>query len=73
MVELFEPSLTEQIAEAERELKMRQNVYPRQVSTGRLSQSLANRQIERMSAIIKSLRRLDQIDLGKRRAEEPRE
>ena len=39
------------LAEVERELKMRENVYPRFVARGTLSQQKADRQIERMEAV----------------------
>ena len=44
-------SLTGQIAEAERELALRKNVYANQVSSGKMKQALSDLLIERMEAI----------------------
>lgn len=44
-------SLTGQIAEVERELALRRNVYARDVSSGKMKQSLADLLIERMDAV----------------------
>lgn len=44
-------SLHQQIDEVERELKMREEVYPRQVSSGKLRQSIADYQIDRLKAV----------------------
>ena len=48
-------SLAQQIDEIDRELKQRENVYPRLVSTGRLRQSIADYQVERLKAARKTL------------------
>lgn len=48
-------SLTGQIAEVERELAMRRNVYARDVASGKMKQSLADLLIERMEAVLKTL------------------
>jgi len=57
MSELFEPTLAEMIAEAERELAMRRRVYPRWVEAGRMKQHHAERRIEMMAAIAEFLRK----------------
>lgn len=44
-------SLTGQIQEVEREIALRHNVYPRQVSKGDLKQATADLLIERMEAV----------------------
>lgn len=44
-------SLTGQIAEVERELALRRNVYARDVASGKMKQSLADLLIERMEAV----------------------
>jgi hypothetical protein len=44
-------SLTGQIAEVERELALRHQIYKRQVDTGAMKQSLADLLIERMEAV----------------------
>ena len=48
-------SLTGQIAEVERELALRRSVYPRQVDSGKMKQSLAELLIERMEAVQQTL------------------
>lgn len=58
MAELFEPTLTDQIAEVEREITMRQRVYPRLVQNRTLSQAKADRSIETMRAVLATLTRL---------------
>ena len=49
-------SILGQIAEAERELAMRHQVYPRQVASGKMRQGEAEMLIQRQEAIIKTLR-----------------
>lgn len=44
------------VREAERELGMRRNVYPRRVATGAMSQRAADRQIELQVALIAFLK-----------------
>jgi len=48
-------SLNEQIDEVRRELRMRPDVYSRQVATGKLRQSVAEYQMERMEAVLRTL------------------
>jgi hypothetical protein len=55
MSDLFEPSLQDLILCAERELRMRERVYPRQVAAGRMSQTTADREIRLMGRILKLL------------------
>lgn len=50
--------LTVQIAEVEREIKLRRRVYPRWCQDGRLSHAAADRQIETMEAVLATLRRV---------------
>ena len=45
----------ELIAEAERESKMRRNVYERQIRAGRMSRADADRRIDMMEAIARRL------------------
>lgn len=47
--------LTDQIACVERELKMRRRVYPRWVSQGKLQQVGADLELQRMTAVLRSL------------------
>jgi hypothetical protein len=56
MQELFPIPLDEQIACVEREIKLRQRVYPRRVSDRKMSQAQANKQIGLMEAVLDSLR-----------------
>jgi hypothetical protein len=59
-------TLVEQIAELQRELQMRQRVYPRWVDQGRLSQSTAAAQILTMTAALATLQ-----DLAKKTGPQP--
>lgn len=45
-------TVSEMLAEAERELAMRLSVYPRRVSAGKMSQRRADRAIQVQAAII---------------------
>ena len=56
MTELFGPTLQDQIAEIERELRMRRNAYPRLVSEHKLTQDRADRQLALMEAVLLTLR-----------------
>jgi hypothetical protein len=49
------PSLKEQITEVKRELSMREHVYPRWVSDGRLDPAESVRRLERMRAVLQTL------------------
>lgn len=49
-------SLAQQFEEVEREIKLREGVYPRQVSSGKMRQSVADYHLERMRAVAKTLR-----------------
>jgi hypothetical protein len=52
-------TLAEQRAEIGRELGIRRNVYPKWVTDGRLSQALADRQIDCMDAAYETLKWLE--------------
>lgn len=60
-------SLSDQIAEAKREVSMRKSVYPNRVKAMKMSQREANTQIALMEAIVKTLesnqRKEEQISL----------
>jgi hypothetical protein len=56
MNDLFPPTLDEQIACVDREIKLRQRVYPRRIADRRMTQALAARQIALMEAVADSLR-----------------
>lgn len=56
VIDLFPPTLDEQIACVEREIKLRRRVYPRHVAGGRMNQPFADKQIALMEAVAESLR-----------------
>jgi hypothetical protein len=56
MPELFPPSLAEQILAVEREIRMREQVYPRRVAAAKMSQKAADREIATMRAVLDTLR-----------------
>jgi hypothetical protein len=55
MTELFPIGLPEQIACVEREIALRQRVYPRRVADKKMSQALADKQLAAMSAVLDTL------------------
>ncbi len=55
-------SLKDQLACAQRELALRQRVYPRWVEAGKLKQSIAEEEIRRMAAICETLEDLLSVD-----------
>jgi len=58
MADLLPITVTDQIAELERELRMRKQVYPRSIASGILSQGKADRQIAVLESAIATLRGL---------------
>lgn len=58
MAELFPITVANEIAELERELRMRRQVYPRSVASGMLSQTKADRQIALLESAVATLRML---------------
>jgi hypothetical protein len=48
-------SLNQQIEEVEREIALRERVYPRQISSGKMRQSVADYHIARMRAVLLTL------------------
>lgn len=58
-------SLDDQIREAEREIRMRWDVYPGRVAKGFLREQTARRQTDAMLAIRRSLLRLQALDEGR--------
>jgi hypothetical protein len=64
MSDLFPITLGDQIAEAEREVRMREEVYPRQVAAGRLTKARADVQLARMRAVRDTLRLVEQHGIG---------
>ncbi len=58
MVQLFAPEIDEEIACIERELGYRRRVYPRRVAARQMTQANADREIERMEAVLARLKRI---------------
>lgn len=56
MNDLLPPSLVEMIAECERELTMRRQVYPRMVADGKRTQTFVDRRMAIMEAIRDNLK-----------------
>lgn len=52
-------SLDEQIACAERELRLRLNIYPRWVKLGKMNQAAAEHEVDCMVAIVRTLQELN--------------
>jgi hypothetical protein len=55
-------SIDAQIRAAERELRLREHVYPRWVETGKMTASAARNEIAAMRAIVDTLRDVQQKD-----------
>ena len=51
-------SIAQQIEEIERELRMRQEVYPRMISKGKMKQSVADYHMARLAAVLTTLQNL---------------
>lgn len=57
------PTLAEEIACVGREIALREAVYPRQVASGRMKRSTADRELAAMRAVLKRLEALrDHMD-----------
>jgi hypothetical protein len=52
--------LAAQIAEVERELRLRAGAYPRFIAAGRMTQAAADRHVAAMAAALATLRRIEQ-------------
>jgi len=57
-------TLDEQITCIKRELAMRQRVYHRWVMSGKMTQKTADNEIEAMSAVLETLKNLEDKGLG---------
>jgi hypothetical protein len=66
MAELFEIPIAAQIREVERELALRENVYPRLVARKQITAAAAERNKERRRAVLTTLLRVErsQRELG---------
>lgn len=60
----MKPPLPDQIACVERELGMRRRVYGKWIAAGRMTQADADREIATMSAVLDTLRSLNQPGLA---------
>lgn len=58
MADMPPVTIHDQLACAQRELRMREHVYPRRVANGQMTKELAARETEGMRAIIVTLERL---------------
>ena len=58
MADLFPITLADQIAEVEREIAMRQQVYGRRVAAGQMTKDKADKQIALMEAVRGTLKGL---------------
>lgn len=56
MAELFEITIQDMIGEVERELRLRQTVYPRRISERKMRQSEADRHMALMRAVLAKLK-----------------
>ena len=52
-------SIPQQIEEIEREIMLRGRVYPHQVASGKMKQSIADYHMGRMQAVLETLRGID--------------
>lgn len=59
---LFPVSIEEQIAEIDREIKLREWKYPDWIAAGTVKKEVADRQMERIRAVRESLYRLKALE-----------
>lgn len=55
-------SLADQIACVEREIKMRERVYPNWVTRGTMTDANARKELARMQSVLETLQKLDGIE-----------
>lgn len=58
MADLFPVTIDQQIECVERELKLRERVYPRRIAARQMTTVLAERELDRMRAVLATLRAL---------------
>ena len=58
MTDLFEPQIGDLCRCVEREIKLRERVYPRRVAAGHMGQGLADRELNLMRHVLKTLERV---------------
>ncbi len=61
-MDLLPITIDEEIAELEREIRLRQQVYPRWVDSKKMTRAKADRQIEVMRSAVESLHRLKGLE-----------
>lgn len=62
-------TIDEQIAEVRREVKLREQVYPHQVTRLKMTQAQADEHLARMRAVLETLERVKaKLDSGRARA-----
>lgn len=59
MAELFEISLRDEISCVEREIRMREQVYPRRIAERKMKQAQADREIAVMRSVLTRLKGLE--------------
>ncbi len=52
--------IQQQVDCVRRELKMRERVYPRWIASGKMTQTLAARELEAMRAVLETLQKIDE-------------
>ncbi|MBE7420666.1 MAG: hypothetical protein HS128_23465 [Ideonella sp.] len=57
-------SIEQQIAAVQREIRMREHVYPRRISDGKMTQKLADRELAAMRAVLATLETLPKTQPG---------
>lgn len=60
MGEMTDINISDQIKCVVREIKKREYVYPKQVAAGKMTQQLADTELERMRAVLDTLNRVMQ-------------
>jgi hypothetical protein len=68
MTDLLPITLSDMIADADREVTMRRHVYPRQVAKGYMKADMADRKIAIMEQIAELLRKTRDTQSGQKRA-----
>jgi hypothetical protein len=58
--------IADQIACVEREIKMRERVYPRWIDTGKMSAAKAAQELERMKAVLETLRERQRLSANEK-------
>jgi len=62
MTDLLPITIDDEIRCVEREIKMRERVYPRWIAAGKMKRETAHREIDVMHSVLESLHRLKGLD-----------